>query len=189
MRFTHVACFQLLLSHFDSPPNSLWSFGLVFNSKSRLLSAWSCLSPSEKYFSTARPCQTFGVTAWKQLELLTRAPAANWRCVWQPSHVQSLPFSFPARRAFHEKLSRFFVFFPGLRDSDDNCPRVPNVDQRDRDSDGVGDACDSCPDVPNPTQVRGRCGVAAAAVTRSNALLCSPAAARLGRRPRGGHVW
>lgn len=86
------------------------------------------------------------------------------------------------------EIKPFFVFFPGLRDSDDNCPRVPNVDQRDRDSDGVGDACDSCPDVPNPTQVRGRCGVAAAAVTRSNALLCSPAAARLGRRPRGRHV-
>ena len=33
----------------------------------------------------------------------------------------------------------------------DNCPRVRNPDQRDRDHDGLGDACDPCPDV------NGRC--------------------------------
>ena len=43
--------------------------------------------------------------------------------------------------------------FAGLKNILDNCPRVPNPDQRDRDNDGVGDVCDSCPDMSNPNQV------------------------------------
>lgn len=35
----------------------------------------------------------------------------------------------------------------------DNCPKVPNPLQTDRDEDSVGDACDSCPEMSNPTQV------------------------------------
>ena len=37
-------------------------------------------------------------------------------------------------------------------DCDDNCPDIPNPDQRDSDGDGVGDVCDNCIDVPNPDQ-------------------------------------
>lgn len=43
----------------------------------------------------------------------------------------------------------------GILNHLDNCKRVPNADQKDRDGDKVGDACDSCPYVPNPDQVKG----------------------------------
>lgn len=42
---------------------------------------------------------------------------------------------------------------PGIPNHLDNCKRVPNTDQKDRDGDKVGDACDSCPYVKNPEQV------------------------------------
>jgi hypothetical protein len=37
-------------------------------------------------------------------------------------------------------------------DINDNCPRLANPGQADRDHDGRGDVCDNCPDVPNPGQ-------------------------------------
>jgi hypothetical protein len=42
--------------------------------------------------------------------------------------------------------------FDGIPDKRDNCPHVPNPNQKDQDNDGFGDVCDNCPDLSNPNQ-------------------------------------
>jgi hypothetical protein len=40
----------------------------------------------------------------------------------------------------------------GIGDDADNCPTIPNPDQKDFDDDGIGDVCDNCPKVANLDQ-------------------------------------
>jgi hypothetical protein len=54
----------------------------------------------------------------------------------------------------HEQQQHRFSCPLGIPNGLDNCPKVPNPLQTDRDEDGVGDACDSCPEMSNPTQVQ-----------------------------------
>ena len=49
----------------------------------------------------------------------------------------------------------YYYFLTGLINSVDNCPKISNSQQEDRDSDTVGDVCDNCPSVRNRRQVSG----------------------------------
>jgi hypothetical protein len=49
--------------------------------------------------------------------------------------------------------------FDGVPSAGDNCPFVPNTDQADADSDGIGNVCDSCPnDADDDADGDGKCG-------------------------------
>lgn len=62
---TQVVCLDSvwwpMLTQPGRTPNS-WSFGYVFNSKTGLLRAWSCLSPLSKHFSTVSLRQALKAT-------------------------------------------------------------------------------------------------------------------------------
>lgn len=45
-----------------------------------------------------------------------------------------------------------FIYFEGIPNDRDNCPRAYNPQQEDVDEDGIGDLCDNCPRVRNPAQ-------------------------------------
>jgi hypothetical protein len=71
------------------------------------------------------------------------------------------PYKLPAgARPTMDPTDNSLVFYdedglgPGLGDgcAADNCPGTDNIDQADRDRDGLGDACDSCPDIFDPGQ-------------------------------------
>lgn len=63
----------------------------------------------------------------------------------------------------------------GVADTNDNCPHVANVDQRDQDHDQVGDACDECSDSDR------REAVSAHGCTAAQACPCNG--------PRVGGLW
>ena len=86
----------------------------------------------------------------------TQNAAGNWPCqlprgCWQPHSATAfslLVLQLSLGGACGDDLGDQ----DGVCQGDDNCPNLPNPEQRDRDNDGIGDACDNCPAVANAGQ-------------------------------------
>lgn len=123
-----------------------------------LLSAWSCLSFLSKHFSMVSFCQAFKATGnyftfllHKHCHLLMHLTDCAVCSYASLLYFWQCFFHMEIQNKAHKCLR--FVFFLGIANIHDNCKKVFNPDQNDRDYDRVGDVCDSCPDKSDPNQV------------------------------------
>ena len=98
----------------------------------------------------------------------------TWTETVQPQHCHtgSLNLCCHGDCITHMRVCVCVCVCSGIPNVLDNCPKVPNPMQTDRDKDGVGDACDSCPELSNPMQVDSRTDKLWTTVDVSRGVLC-----------------